>query len=319
MAQHGRDRTRKVGIVGTGMVGSSFAYALMQRGLATEIVLVDSNHERAEGEAMDLLHGVPFVQPVHIHAGDYPDLAGADLVVMTAGANQRPGETRTDLLGRNVAVCREIVPRVIQHNPGGVLVVTSNPVDILTYVAAELADLPPGRVFGSGTILDTARFRALLGEHFRVDPRSVHAHIIGEHGDTELAVWSHANIAGVPLRNYPLPGGGTADQGALDAIFTQTRDAAYAIIKRKNATYYAIGLGLLATSEAVLRNQRTVLTVSTPLTGQYDVTDMALSLPTAVGAEGATGVLPLELGPMEQDQFRHSASTLKELMRAAGI
>jgi len=297
------------------MVGSSFAYALMQRSLATEIVLVDSNRERAEGEAMDLMHGVPFVHPMRISAGDYSDLAGCELVVVTAGANQRPGETRIDLLGRNVAICREIVPKVVQNNPDGLIVMTSNPVDILTYVATELAGLPPGRVFGSGTILDTARFRAMLGEHFRVDPRSVHAYIIGEHGDTELPVWSLANIGGVRLHDYPLPAGGKVEQAALDDIFTRTRDAAYAIIQRKQATYYAIGLGLLAIAEAVLRDQRTVHTVSTPLIGQYGVTEMALSLPVVVGRDGAAEVLPLRIDETEEQQFRHSANTLKEMLQ----
>ena len=319
MAQRAAEKARKVGIVGTGMVGSSFAYALMQRSLATEIVLVDANRERAEGEAMDLMHGVPFVHPLHIWAGDYPDLSDCALVVVTAGANQRPGETRIDLLGRNVAICREIVPKIVQHNPDGLLVMTSNPVDILTYVAADLAKLPPGRVFGSGTILDTARFRALLGEFFHVDPRSVHAYIIGEHGDTELPVWSLANIGGVRLLDYPLPGGGKAEQPMLDDIFKRTRDAAYAIIQRKHATYYAIGLGLMAITEAVLRDQRTVLTVSTPLNGQHGVTGMSLSLPTVVGRDGAAEVLPLEIDPTEEQQFQHSADVLKQMLQQAGV
>jgi len=319
MAPRETERTRKVGIVGAGMVGSSFAYALMQRSMATEIVLVDANRARAEGEAMDLMHGVPFVRPLRITAGGYEDLAGADLVVMTAGANQMPGETRTQLLGRNVAVCREVVPQIVKHNPDGLLVMATNPVDILTYEAARIAGLPSGHVFGSGTILDTARFRALLGDYFDVDPRSVHAYIIGEHGDTELPVWSQANIGGVQLLDYPLANGRRADEAALETIVEQTRTAAYAIIERKKATYYAIGLGLLAIAEAVLRDQRTVLTVSTPLTGQYGVSGVALSLPTVVGTEGASLVLPLELSPKEQDQFQHSAATLTKLMREAGV
>ncbi|HZG68750.1 MAG TPA: L-lactate dehydrogenase [Herpetosiphonaceae bacterium] len=319
MAPRETERTRKVGIVGAGMVGSSFAYALMQRSMATDIVLVDTNRARAEGEAMDLMHGVPFVRPLRITAGGYEDLAGADLVVMTAGANQTPGETRTQLLGRNVAVCREVIPQIVKHNPDGLLVMTTNPVDILTYEAARIAGLPPGHVFGSGTILDTARFRALLGDYFDVDPRSVHAYIIGEHGDTELPVWSQANIGGVQLLDYPLANGGRADEAALETIVEQTRTAAYAIIERKKATYYAIGLGLLAIAEAVLRDQRTVLTVSTPLTGQYGVSGVALSLPTVVGTEGASLVLPLELSTKEQEQFHHSAATLIKLMHEAGV
>jgi L-lactate dehydrogenase len=304
--------SRKVGIVGTGMVGASFAYALMQRSLATEIVLVDLDGERAAGEAMDLNHGLPFVRPVTIRAGDYSDLAGADLVVMTAGANQRPGQTRLDLLQRNAQICREVVPQVLHHNPDGLLVIASNPVDILTHIATEVARVPWGRIIGSGTILDTARFRYLIGSYFEVDPRSVHAYIIGEHGDSAVPVWSLANIAGVRLPQFRAPSDRTFDQAAMDGVFEQTRTAAYEIIKRKQATYYAIGLGLLALVEAILRNQRTVLTVSTPVRGNYGVTDIALSLPTIVGRQGALEVLDLELSAQEQAGFAASAQTLRD-------
>jgi L-lactate dehydrogenase len=304
--------TRKVGIVGTGMVGSSFAYALMQRSIATEIVLVDGNPERAEGEAMDLNHGLPFVRPVRIRAGDYADLAGAGLVVMTAGANQRPGETRLDLLQRNAAICREIVPKIFEANPDGLLVIASNPVDILTHIAADVAGASWGRVIGSGTILDTARFRYLLGSYFEVDARSVHAYIIAEHGDTAVPLWSLANIAGVRLRDFATPSGRKWEQAAMDNIFEQTRNAAYEIIKRKHATYYAIGLGLLNLVEAILRDQRTVLTVSTPVRGKYGVSGIALSLPTIVGRDGALEVLDLELSPAEQEAFKASAATLRD-------
>lgn len=304
--------TRKVGLIGTGMVGSSFAYALMQRSIATELVLVDADHERAMGEAMDLNHGLPFVRPVSIRAGDYSDLAGADLVVMTAGANQRPGQTRLDLLQRNAQICREIVPQVFKHNPDGILVIASNPVDILTQIAADVAGVPWGRVIGSGTILDTARFRYLLGSHFEVDARSVHAYIIAEHGDTAVPVWSLANIAGVRLQDFRTPSGRGWDQAAMEQIFEQTRNAAYEIIKRKHATYYAIGLGLLTLVEAILRNQRTVLTVSTPVQGNYGVNGIALSLPTIVGRQGAIEVLDLELSEVEQAGFQASAQTLSD-------
>lgn len=304
--------TRKVGLIGTGMVGSSFAYALMQRSIATELVLVDADHERAMGEAMDLNHGLPFVRPVSIRAGDYSDLAGADLVVMTAGANQRPGQTRLDLLQRNAQICREIVPQVFKHNPDGILVIASNPVDILTQIAADVAGVPWGRVIGSGTILDTARFRYLLGSHFEVDARSVHAYIIAEHGDTAVPVWSLANIAGVRLQDFRTPSGRGWDQAAMEQIFEQTRNAAYEIIKRKHATYYAIGLGLLTLVEAILRNQRTVLTVSTPVQGNYGVNGIALSLPTIVGRQGAIEVLDLELSEAEQAGFQASAQTLRD-------
>jgi L-lactate dehydrogenase len=302
----------KVGLIGAGMVGSSFAYALMQRGLANELVLLDKDSARAEGEAMDLNHGLPFVRPMRIVAGGYDQLADSEIVVITAGANQRPGETRLDLLQRNAAVFRDIVPQVVAACSDAIIVIATNPVDILTTISAELAGLPAGRVIGSGTILDTARFRYLLGEYYRVDPRSVHAYIVGEHGDTELALWSLANIAGVRLSDFVGPDGRGYSQAAMDAIFEQTRTAAYEIIKRKHATYYAIGLGLLTIVEAVLRDQRTVLTVSTPLTGQYGVDGIAVSLPTIVGRGGAIEILDLPMSAAEQVGFQHSAQTLKE-------
>jgi L-lactate dehydrogenase len=303
--------TGKIGLVGAGMVGSSFAYVLMERGVANELVLIDADHARAEGEAMDLNHGLAFVRPMRIAAGSYAQLAGAELVVITAGSNQRPGETRLDLLQRNVAVFRDIVPKVVAASPDSIIVVATNPVDILTYISAELAQLPAGRVIGSGTILDTARLRYLLGQYYRVDPRSVHAYIIGEHGDSELALWSLANIAGVRLRDFVGANGQGYDQSAMDAVFEQTRSAAYEIIRRKKATYYAIGLGLLTIAEAVLRDQHTVLTVSSPLTGQYGVGGIAISLPTIIGHNGAESILDLPLSAEEVAAFQHSAQTLK--------
>jgi len=302
----------KVGLVGTGMVGSSFAYALMQRGLANELVLVDKDHARAEGEAMDLNHGLPFVRPMRISAGSYAQLAGCEVVAITAGANQRPGETRLDLLQRNAAVFREIVPQVVAASPNGIIVIATNPVDILTTISAEIVGLPVGRVIGSGTILDTARFRYLLGEYYRVDSRSIHAYIVGEHGDTELALWSLANIAGVRLRDFVGTNGKGYDQAAMDAVFEQTRTAAYEIIKRKHATYYAIGLGLLTIVEAILRDQRTVLTVSTLLDGQYGVEGISIGLPTIIGRRGVEAVLDLPIGDDERAALQNSAQTLKE-------
>lgn len=309
-----RKRTGKVGLVGTGMVGTSFAYALMQRSLANELVLIDIDHARAEGEAMDLNHGLPFVRPMRIYAGTYADLAGADLIVIAAGANQRPGETRLDLLGRNAAIFREIIPAILAANDDGIIVVATNPVDILTTIGAQIAGPAANRVIGSGTILDTARFRYLLGQHYGVDPRSVHAYIVGEHGDSELALWSLANIAGVRLVDFVGANGQGYDQAALDAILEQTRNAAYEIIKRKRATYYAIGLGLLSIAEAVLRDQHTVMTISSLMTGQYGVTGIAISLPTIVGRDGAEEVLNLPLSEQEVALFQRSAAILKEYL-----
>lgn len=303
-----RDR---VGLVGTGMVGASFAYALMQSGLANELILIDADAARAEGEAMDLSHGLPFVGPMRIRAGGYDLLAGCDLVVITAGANQRPGQTRLDLLQTNAGMIRDVAPRVVAANPTGVILVASNPVDILTQIAADLAGRPPGHVFGSGTILDTARLRYLLGEHFGVIPQSVHAYIVGEHGDSELAVWSMATIAGVRLADFAGPDGQRVDHATLDGIFERTRNAAYEIIQRKRSTYYAIGLGLRTIVEAVLRDQHTVLTVTTPMRGLFDVHGISLSLPTIVGHGGAEKVLEIPMSPGELTAFRNSGAILK--------
>jgi L-lactate dehydrogenase len=315
---HERKSTNKVGLIGTGMVGASFAYSLMQRGLANELVLIDMDAARAEGEAMDLNHGLPFVGPMRISAGDYADLADADVVVICAGANQRPGETRLDLLKKNAGVFRDIVPKINAVNQEAILVVATNPVDILTYISAQIAGLGTGRVVGSGTVLDTARFRYLLGTHYGVDPRSVHAYIVGEHGDSELALWSLANIGGVRLHDFVGANRQGYDQAALDHIFDQTRNAAYAIIQRKKATYYAIGVGLLAIVEAILRDQHTVLTVASPLTGQYGVTDMAISLPTIVGRRGIEEVLNLPLSTGELAAFQGSTQTLKDRLTELG-
>ncbi len=303
-----RDR---VGLVGTGMVGASFAYSLMQSGLANELILIDADKARAEGEAMDLNHGLPFVGPMRIRAGGYELLTGCDLVVITAGANQRPGQTRLDLLRTNAGVIRDVIPKVVASNPTGVILIASNPVDILTQIAAEIAGLPPGHVFGSGTILDTARFRYLLGEHFGVNPQSVHASIVAEHGDSALAVWSLANIAGVPLIDLAGADGSGVDRAALDRIFESTRNAAYEIIERKRSTYYAIGLGLRTIVETVLRDQRTVLTVCTPMHGTFGVDGIALSLPTVVGHGGAEKLLEIPMSSEEIAAFRQSGEILK--------
>ena len=313
-----RQVTGKVGLIGTGMVGSSFAYALMQRGVANELVLIDADAARAEGEAMDLNHGLPFVGPMRIYAGDYDQLAGSTVVVITAGANQKPGQTRLDLLQRNEAVFRDIVPKVVKASPESLIVVATNPVDILTSITAEVAQVPPGRVIGSGTILDTARFRYLLSDYYGVNPRSVHAYIVGEHGDSELALWSLANIAGVRLPEFVGANGRGYDQTTMETIFQQTRTAAYEIIKRKKATYYAIGLGILTIVETILRDQHTVLTVCSPLSGQYGIEGIALSLPTIVGRQGIEEVIVLPISGDERTALQRSAETLKEQFAKLG-
>jgi L-lactate dehydrogenase len=309
-------RPTKVAVVGTGMVGSSFAYTLLLSGLAAEIVLIDANPERAEGEAMDLNHAVPFAHPTKICAGDYSDCQGAALTVISAGVGQRPGESRLDLVRRNAEIFGQIVPKIAEANPEGLIVVATNPVDVLTHVALKLAGLPPSRVFGSGTILDTARFRYMLSEHLGVDPRSVHAYIIGEHGDSEVPVWSLANVAGMRLPSFCAENGIPLGPEVMDQIFRQTRDAAYEIIKRKGATYYAVAAGLMRLTEAILRDQNTVLSISSLVTDYYGIDNVCLSLPTVVGRRGIERVLRLDLSPHEARGVRKSAEVLRQTIES---
>jgi L-lactate dehydrogenase len=313
MAEPHRNPTR-VAIVGVGNVGATFAYALLLSGLAAEIVLIDANKARAEGEAMDLNHTVPFAHPTRVWAGDYADGAGAQVTVIAAGANQKPGETRLDLVKRNAGIFRQIVPQVAEHNPDGIILVATNPVDALTYATWKLSGLPSKRVFGSGTILDTARFRYLLSQHFGVDPRSVHAFIIGEHGDSEVPVWSLANIAGMRLPVFCDVQGIPCDGDAMDKIFLQTRNAAYEIIQRKGATFYAVAAGLMRIVEAILRDQSTVLSISSLIDNYQGVHDVCLSLPTIIDQGGVERVLQLDLNAEEIAGLRHSAEVLKGII-----
>ncbi|MCZ7568554.1 MAG: L-lactate dehydrogenase [Ardenticatenaceae bacterium] len=306
--------TTRVAVIGAGLVGATFAYALMISGLVSEIVLVDADHERAVGEAMDLSHGVPFVRNVQVWAGDYDDVRDADITVITAGANQKPGETRLDLVKRNLAILRDIIARVTASENRGIIVVVANPVDVLAYAAWKLSGLPAGRVIGSGTILDTARFRHHIGRHFRVDPRSVHAYIVGEHGDSEVALWSSANIGNVPLEQFE-----AYDEAALAQIFEETRTAAYQIINRKRATYYAIGLGVTRLVEAILHDQRSVLSVSTLVQGEYGVEGIYLSLPCVVGAGGVLARLSPPISSDEIAGLHASAGVLRATLAEVGL
>ncbi len=301
----------KVAIVGTGNVGSTTAYAILMSGLAAEIVLIDVNVARAEGESMDLNHAVPLTHPTKIWNGTYADCAGAAVTIVAAGAGQKPGESRLDLVKRNADIFGQIIPEISKYNPGGILLITTNPVDVLTYASWKLSGLPPNQVIGSGTILDTARFRYLLSEHFGVDARSVHAYIIGEHGDSEVPVWSLANIAGMRLPAYASAQGMPHDLTAMENIFMQTRNAAYEIIKRKGATYYAVAAGVMRIVEAILRDQSTVLSVSSLINNYYDINDVCLSLPTVIDRGGVEQFLHLELNETEINAVRHSAEILK--------
>jgi L-lactate dehydrogenase len=309
----------RIAVVGCGNVGSTFAYALLLNRLSSEIVLMDANRGKAEGEAMDLNHAMPFTHPTRIWAGDFPDCAGAAITVLAAGTNQRPGETRLDLVKRNYEIWRQLIPRIVKHNPDGILLIATNPVDILTYAALKLSGLPAERVIGSGTVLDTARFRYLLSQHFRVDARSVHAFIIGEHGDSEVPVWSLANIAGMKLEDFCRAQGMELGASTRQNIYEQTRDAAYGIIERKGATYYAVAAGLIGITAAILRDQNTVFSVSTLIRDYYGISDLCLSLPTVLSQGGVDRVLRLELNNGEVAGLRRSAEVLRATITELGL
>ncbi|CAH8770099.1 L-lactate dehydrogenase [Paenibacillus dendritiformis] len=304
-------KVTRVALVGSGFVGSSYAFALFNQGLAAELVIIDANQPKAEGDAMDLNHGLPFASNMRIWAGDYSDCKDADLVVITAGANQAPGETRLDLIGKNARIFQSIVQSVMESGFNGLFLVATNPVDVLTYATWKYSGLPASRVIGSGTILDTARLRYLLGERLEVDPRNVHAYIMGEHGDTELPVWSNVSIGGQPLADYRKTHGQPTDE-ELNRIFINVRDAAYHIIERKGATYYGIAMGLARLTKAILKNENSVLSVSTLLTGEYGLEDVYLGVPAVVNRQGIRDVYELHLTDEEKQKLHHSASVLKE-------
>lgn len=308
---HGQASGSRVAVVGVGNVGATYAFALLLSRLCSEIVLIDANRAKAEGEAMDLNHAVPFAHPTRIWAGDFADCAGAAMTVVAAGTNQKPGETRLDMVVRNGQIWRDIIPGIVRANPNGILLIATNPVDVLTYAAWKLSGLPPNRVIGSGTILDTARFRYLLSEQFGIDARSVHAYIIGEHGDSEVPVWSLANIAGMKLDEFERVEGQSMDAADRQGIYERTRDAAYHIIQRKGATYYAVAAGLIQITAAILRDQNTVLSVSTRMEEYCGIRDVCFSLPTVLNAGGVARVLPLPLNETEREQLRKSAEVLK--------
>lgn len=301
---------RKVAIVGCGFVGSSIAFSLMQRGIYSEIVLIDVNHARAEGEALDLSHGLPYTAAMDIYAGDYKDVSDCSLIIITAGANQKPGETRLDLIGKNVAILKSIIPQITAEGFEGILMIVSNPVDVLTYAAREISGYPAHRVIGSGTVLDTARLKYILGRHLDVDSRSVHAVIIGEHGDSELAVWSGANVSGIDLNHFCEIRGHFRHDESMQRIYEDVRDSAYEIIKRKGATYYGIAMAVARIAECIVKDEQAVLPVSVILEGAYGLSGLALSIPSVVGKNGVEKVLEIPLNDQENQALHSSAKQL---------
>jgi len=305
-------RPRKGAIIGAGQVGMACAYSMLIQSTFDEMVLVDVERNKVEGEVMDLMHGLPFVQPATVKAGTAADCQGADVVIITAGAKQKPGESRLQLLGRNVTIFKNLIPELVQSCPEAIFLIVSNPVDVMTYVTWKLSGLPSTSVVGSGTVLDTARFRYLLAQNLHLDPRSIHAYIIGEHGDSEVAVWSRVNVAGMPLQALNPDVGTATDPEQWDRIFTQVKTAAYEVIQRKGATSYAIGLGVTQIVQAILRDQHRVLTVSCLTHGLYGIEEVYLSLPAVVNRQGVGSIVQLALSPLEEQQLKHSAQVLHQ-------
>ena len=286
---------RKAVMIGCGFVGSASVFALMQSGLFSEIVLIDADKDKAEGEAMDISHGIPFARPMKIYAGGYDDVADAAIIVVSAGAGQKPGETRLDLVNKNVAIFKSIIPEIAKRNFGGILLIVANPVDILTQVAQKLSGLPEERVIGSGTVLDSARLKYALGEHLEVDSRSVHAFIVGEHGDSEVVAWSSANVSG-------------------EEIAANVKNSAYEIINRKHATYYGIAMSVRRICEVIMRDEKSILPVSHMMHGQYGIDGVVLSMPAIVGANGVESDIPIELNGEEALKLKESADALKSIL-----
>lgn len=305
---------QKAAVIGCGFVGSTIAYTLMQKGTFSEMVLLDANHAKAEGEAMDISHGLPFAHAMDVRAGDYEDIADASVVIITAGANQKPGESRLDLVHKNAEIMRMIISKIKRVKCEGILMIVSNPVDILTHVALKESGFSKERVIGSGTVLDTARLKYLISEKLCVDSRNVHAFIAGEHGDSELAVWSCANIYGIPLEEFARMKGFSGFEKEKEEIYHAVRDSAYEIIDRKGATYYGIGMAAAKIAEAIVRDSHTVAPVSVSLNGEYGLSGLCLSIPTVIGSNGAEQVLEIELDAGEQEKLSRSAEELKGVL-----
>lgn len=302
-------KTRIV-VIGVGAVGSTTAYTLLLRRRVDELVLIDSNKAKAKGDALDMNHGMPFLGNTKVWAGDYPDCAAADIIIITAGAAQKPGETRIDLLKRNVGIFESITTEVLKYNKNGILLIASNPVDVMSYFTWKKSGWPTNRVIGSGTLLDSARFRYLISQKLKIDTKSVHAHIVGEHGDSELPLWSLANVAGTEIE--------LADEDKQN-IFTHTRDAAYEIIEAKGATYYAIALALDRICTAILRNESAVLNVSTLLTNYEGISDVFVGLPCVVDRTGVREILKLQITEEEKQLLQKSANKLKDIIHSISL
>lgn len=306
--------TRKAAIVGCGDVGASIAFSLIHRAIFSELVLIDVDRAKAEGEAMDLRDGIPYAGAMDIYAGDYRDAEDSQLMIVTAGAVQKPGETRLELIGRNMKILQSVIGQICSTAFSGILLIVANPVDVLTYEAHGLSGFPASRVFGSGTVLDTARLKHQLSRYLGVDSRNIHAFIIGEHGDSELAVWSSANVSGIDLDRFLTLRGYAPHDKALQTMYENVRDSAYEIIARKGSTYYGIALAVARIAECIVRDEKAVLPVSTVLGGEYGLSSLALSVPAIVGKGGVEAILEIPLDETERRALRESAAQLREVI-----
>lgn len=314
------ERVNKIAIIGAGAVGATIAYAAMIRGVAKQLALYDINRAKVDAEVLDLNHGLQFVPMATLEGSDDINVcAGADVVVITAGAKQKPGQTRMELAGANVELCRSLVPQLQKVAPDALLLVVTNPVDVLTYVVQKLSGLPTRRVFGSGTVLDSSRFRFLLARHLNVAVQNVHAFIAGEHGDSELPLWSSASVGGVPLMQWAVPGRARLSDEDRTRIFDNVRNAAYHIIQGKGATNYAIGLATAQILESVLHDEQRVLPVSSRMEGYLGITDVCLSVPSIVNRKGVEAVLEVPLSDSEREGLRRSADTIRHAIRTLGF
>ena len=307
--------SRKVVIIGCGFVGSATAFCLMESGLFSEMVLIDSDREKAEGEALDISHGISFAKPIKIYAGSYDDIKNASLIIITAGTNQKPGETRLDLVKENIKVFKNVIFEIKKRNFRGILLIVANPVDILTTIAVKLSGFPKNKVIGSGTVLDTARLKYELGKHLNIDSRSVHAFIIGEHGDFEIAAWSSANVSGIPLGKFCEMRGYFNHNETMYKIAEDVKNSAYEIIRKKKATYYGIAMSVKRICEAIVRNEKSILPVSSMLHGEYGIDGVSLSLPAIVGKDGLETHVPIQLSQDEIEKLQQSARILHDILR----
>ncbi len=309
---------QKCAVIGCGFVGATIAFTLMQSGLFSEMVLIDANYAKAEGEAMDLSHGIPFANPMKIYAGNYNDLSDCYMIIITAGTAQRPDETRLDMVHKNIEIFKNIIPSISKVTKDAILLIVSNPVDILTYAAIKISGYPKERVIGSGTVLDTARLKYLLGEYLSVDSRSVHAFIIGEHGDSELAVWSSANVSGIDLDGF-CSIFGKCGGDSLHDLYEDVRDSAYEVIEKKKATYYGIAMAVLRIVRSIVRDEHSILPVSCYIDNHYGLNDVCIGVPAIVGHDGIEKVLDIPLNEDENKRLEKSVNTLKNVISELDI